>query len=50
MALQTQDKAAGLTGLIVGAAAIFLILIGIIALTNKKFEGHGETAAAEATK
>ena len=49
MALHTKDKAAGLTGLIVGAIAIFAILITVIELTNKKFEGHTATAA-EATK
>jgi hypothetical protein len=46
------DKAAGFTALVAGAVAIFLILFGIVELTNKKFErrehhraAHGAPAA-----
>jgi len=49
MASQLQDRAPGLAGLIIGAAVIFVILISIIELTNRKFEGHDATAV-EATK
>ena len=44
------DKSAGYTGLIVGGIVVFLIAWGIVHLTNKKYEGHGEGAAAAETR
>ena len=41
------DKRAGYTGLIVGAVVVFLIVWGIVHLTNRKYEGHEGAAAAE---
>ena len=44
------DKRAGYMGLIVGGLVIFLIIWGIVHLTNKKYEGEqGHEAAAAAT-
>jgi hypothetical protein len=49
---QQTDKSAGFTGLILGAIAIFVLMFGIVRLTNshynnlEKTEGH----APEATK
>jgi hypothetical protein len=45
---QGTDKSAGFTGLILGAIAIFVILFGIVRLTNAHYSG--EKTAAEATK
>jgi hypothetical protein len=44
-----RDTGAAFRGLVVGFVAIAAIVLVIVALTNKKFEGHGETPAAEAT-
>ncbi|HET9798174.1 MAG TPA: hypothetical protein VFP90_09305 [Gemmatimonadaceae bacterium] len=44
------DKSAGFSGLILGAIALFVILFGIVRLTNAMYAGHTEGAAAEATK
>lgn len=42
-----RDTVAAFKGLIVGAIAIGAFLVAIVILTNKKFEGHGDPAAAE---
>jgi hypothetical protein len=49
---QQTDKSAGFTGLILGAIAIFVILFGIVRLTNAKYSGEKAEAgsAAEAPK
>jgi hypothetical protein len=45
------DKSAGFTGLILGAIAIFVILFGIVRLTNAKYEREeGAKPAAETGK
>ncbi len=44
-----RDTAAAYRGLIVGFIGVAVIVLAIVFLTNKKFEGHGETPAAEAT-
>ena len=48
---QPGDKSAGFTGLILGAIALFVLLFGIVRMTNAKYAGeHAEKPAAEATK
>ena len=37
-----SDMRAAFTGLIVGAVALFAVVVGIVMLTNRMFEGHGE--------
>ncbi len=44
-----RDTAAAFRGLIIGFVGIAAIVLTIVFLTNKKFEGHAETPAAEAT-
>lgn len=44
-----RDTAAAFKGLVIGFIGIAAIVLAIVFLTNKKFEGHGETPAAEAT-
>ena len=44
------DKRAGYTGLIVGAVVVFLIVWGIVHLTNRKYEGEKEGAPAAETR
>ena len=45
------DKSAGFSGLILGAIALFVLLFGIVRMTNAKYSGeHGEKPAAEAPK
>ena len=45
------DKSAGFSGLILGAIVLFVVLFGIVRMTNAKYSGeHDEKAAAEATK
>ena len=48
---QPGDKSAGFAGLILGAIALFVIVFGIVRLTNSAYSGHGEAgkAAAEST-
>ena len=46
---QQTDKSAGFTGLILGAIAIFVIVFGIVRLTNAHYASE-EKPAAEATK
>jgi hypothetical protein len=47
---QSGDKSAGFSGLILGAIALFVILFGIVRLTNSMYAGeHAEKAGAEAT-
>ena len=48
---QPGDKSAAFSGLILGAIGLFVILFGIVRMTNAKYAGeHGEKGAAEATK
>ena len=45
------DKSAGFSGLILGAIVLFVVLFGIVRMTNAKYSGeHDEKAAAEAPK
>lgn len=44
-----SDKGAAFTGLIVTAVLLFLMVFGIVKMTNAKYAGH-EGAKAEATK
>ena len=47
---QPGDKSAGFSGLILGAIVLFVVLFGIVRMTNAKYAEHGEKgAAAEAT-
>jgi len=39
-AQQGSDKAAGFTGLILGAIFIGVVMYGIVLWTNKQFAGH----------
>ena len=43
---QQTDKSAGFTGLILGAIAIFVLIFGIVRLTNAHYSG--EKAGVEA--
>ena len=43
-----SDMRAAFTGLIVGALALLAVVVTIVMLTNRKFEGHGEAPAAGA--
>jgi hypothetical protein len=43
-----SDMRAAFTGLIVGAVALLAVVVGIVMLTNRKFEAHGEAPAAGA--
>ena len=36
---------AAFTGLIVGTVALIAVVLGIVMLTNRMFEGHGEAPA-----
>ena len=48
---QPGDKSAGFSGLILGAIALFVLLFGIVRMTNAKYAGeHPGNGAAEATK
>jgi hypothetical protein len=48
---QPGDKSAGFSGLILGAIALFVVLFGIVKMTNASYAGeHAEKAAAESTK
>ena len=45
------DKSAGFTGLILGAIAIFVIIFGIVRITNASYaNGEGAKTAVEAPK
>ncbi len=49
----SADRAPAYTGLIVGAAAVFAILFGVVKFTNAKYAGEHareKPAAAEAPK
>jgi hypothetical protein len=41
MALHKGDKVAGITGFIVGAVLLLGLVLGVVAWTNSRFEGHG---------
>ena len=44
---QQTDKSAGFTGLILGAIAIFVLMFGIVRITNSHYAGEkAEPAAA----
>ena len=45
---QPGDKAAGFSGLILGGIALFVIMFGIVKMTNAKYAGHGAAAPAAA--
>jgi hypothetical protein len=46
-----SDRKAAYTGLIIGVVAVFVILLGVVMLTNASFAGEeGEKAAVEAPK
>lgn len=46
-----SDRKAAFVGLIIGVVAVFVILLGVVLVTNARFAGHeGEKGAAEATK
>ena len=47
---QQTDKSAGFTGLILGSIAIFVLLFGIVRMTNAHYAGLKEGPAAEAHK
>ena len=48
---QEGDKSAGFSGLILGAIALFVLIFGIVKMTNASYAGEqGEKAAAESTK
>ncbi len=46
----TSDKSAAFTGLLVTAAALFVMIISIVMMTNAKYSGEKHGAAAEAQK
>jgi hypothetical protein len=45
---QPGDKSAGFSGLILGAIVLFVVLFGIVRMTNAKYAGHKAEAGAEA--
>jgi hypothetical protein len=45
---QPGDKSAGFSGLILGAIALFVIMFGIVRMTNAKYAGHEAAPAAGA--
>jgi hypothetical protein len=48
---QAGDKSAGFSGLILGSIALFVLIFGIVRMTNAKYAGeHAEKAGVEATK
>jgi hypothetical protein len=49
---QSGDKSAGFSGLILGAITLFVILFGIVRMTNAKYNRAeaAEKPGAEATK
>ena len=48
---QPGDKSAGFSGLILGAIALFVVLFGIVKMTNASYAGeHAEKGAVEAPK
>jgi hypothetical protein len=46
---QPGDKSAGFSGLILGAIALFVIMFGIVRMTNAKYAGHEAAPAAGTT-
>jgi hypothetical protein len=48
---QAGDKSAGFSGLILGSIALFVLIFGIVRMTNAKYAGeHAEKAGVEAPK
>ena len=43
------DMRAAFTGLIAGAVVLFVLLFGIVKMTNAKYAKHGEAPAATTT-
>lgn len=43
---QQSDKSAGFTGLILGAIAIFVLMFGIVRMTNSHYAGEKAEAGA----
>ena len=43
---QPGDKAAGISGLILGGIALFVIMFGIVRMTNAMYAGHEAAPAA----
>ena len=46
MAAKKTDLGAALTGLVLGASVLFLLLLTIVWLTNRHFEGREKTEPA----
>ena len=46
---QPGDKSAGFSGLILGAIVLFVVMFGIVRMTNAKYAGHGAEPAAGTT-
>ena len=46
---QPGDKAAGFSGLILGAIVLFVVMFAIVRMTNAKYAGHAAAPAAGAT-
>ena len=42
---QPGDKSAGFAGLILGGIVLFVVMFGIVRMTNAKYAGHGAAAA-----
>lgn len=47
---QASDRGAAFTGLIVGAVVLLIMVLAIVAFTNRQFAGHSAQAAATSTK
>lgn len=47
-----SDRKAAFSGLILGAVVVFIVLLGVVKVTNARFAGHagGEKSESEATK
>jgi hypothetical protein len=46
---QPGDKAAGFSGLILGAIVLFVMMFAIVRMTNAKYAGHAAAPAPSAT-
>jgi hypothetical protein len=43
---QPGDKSAAFAGLILGSIALFVLVFGVVRLTNAAYSGHGEAGKA----